>query len=105
MGRYDRYNRNGTELCHYVGCRKHAHLIEIFGGKFCKIHRRAIREIRSKKVGAHYNDMDPPDLITELGFRQDEYCVRKFDDRDHLVYLIGVYRRIMSHGVMYPPRY
>lgn len=48
MGRYDLFNRSGTPLCHYVGCRKNkpSKMIRSFRGLWCPNHFLEIKALR-----------------------------------------------------------
>lgn len=79
-GQYDRYNRNGVEICHAVKCRRYAGAIRIFRGFFCPLHVREMSLIREKIKEAKRDN----DRIQEQVWRQREFELRKFLDEGHM---------------------
>jgi hypothetical protein len=79
---YDKVNRNGEEICHFIKCRKHKSLNKAYNGKFCKYHTEVIRSIRCSL----YHSIKIKNIHLEQYFRQQEIEVRKFLSPGHLYY-------------------
>lgn len=86
ISKYDRYNKNGAELCHAYSCRKHTKLISAFRGLFCKIHYKELEIIRNELNDAKLMN----NKIKEVEFRQKEFLMRKFLDYGHMKFMYKV---------------
>lgn len=86
--RHDAVNRNGAELCHAVGCRKHKDLIDCFRGRFCKRHAAELCLIREKLNKAKRRG----DAAEENDARQMEIEFRKFADKGHMAWKLMMER-------------
>ena len=84
--RYDAVNRNGAELCHAVGCRKHKTLISCFRGRFCPHHAAVLRLIREELSEAKRTR----DVVAENAARQREIEFRKFADSGHMAWKLKI---------------
>jgi len=77
------HNKNGVELCHAIGCRKHKKLYDAYRGKWCKYHYDKLTEIRAQlKVFAKNGN-----IHEEMIKRREEDQFRKTPDPKHLHYL------------------
>lgn len=83
LNKYDRYNKNGAELCHAYNCRKHTKLITAFRGIFCNIHYNELSIIRNELNDAKITN----NKIKEIEFRQKEFLMRKFLDNGHMKFM------------------
>jgi hypothetical protein len=79
---YDRFNRNLSELCHAVKCRKHKRLHAGFGGKFCQQHLNMLTSIRKN---LHYAKCTE-NIYLEQYYRQQEIEFRKIPCVGHMHY-------------------
>lgn len=80
------YNRNGDEMCHAFGCRKHKKLKYIFLGKFCKLHVNMLKKIRD---GLYYSKKSE-NIELENYWRQKEIEFRKFHDPGHMLFKLTI---------------
>ena len=78
---FDLMNRNGSLLCHWVGCRKHKKIIYKFHGLFCHKHINSLNLIRNniKKPNIKPNE--------EIYWRYQEMINRKIFDKNHIMYI------------------
>lgn len=83
LSKYDKYNRNGSELCHAYGCRKHIKLINAFRGMFCNGHYEELLIIRNELNNAKISN----NKKKEVEFRQKEFLMRKFLDNGHMKFM------------------
>lgn len=83
LNKYDKYNKNGAELCHAYNCRKHKKLIIAFRGLFCNIHYNELLIIRNELNDAKITN----NKIKEIEFRQKEFLIRKFLDKGHMKFM------------------
>ncbi len=81
-----RYNKNGDEMCHVFGCRKHKYIKNIFNGKFCKKHKQELSLIRNNILLAKKSK----NIEIENFWRQEEIIFRKFHDPGHMYYKLKV---------------
>lgn len=86
LSKYDRYNKNGAELCHAYSCRKHTKLVNAFRGLFCKYHYEELTIIRNELNDAKSMN----NKIKEVEFRQKEFLMRKFLDHGHMKFMYKV---------------
>jgi hypothetical protein len=86
LSKYDRYNKNGAELCHAYKCRKHTKLVNAFRGLFCKNHYEELVIIRNELNNAKLTN----NKIKEVEFRQKEFLMRKFLDCGHMKFMYKV---------------
>lgn len=83
LKKYDRYNKNGVELCHAIKCRKHIKLISAFRGLFCQSHYEELLLIRNELNNAKLTN----DKEKEIEYRQKEFLLRKFLDKGHMKFM------------------
>lgn len=93
LSKYDRYNKNGAELCHAYSCRKHTKLVNAFRGLFCKNHYEELVIIRNELNDAKVTN----NKIKEVEFRQKEFLMRKFLDHGHMKFMYKVELHVESH--------
>jgi hypothetical protein len=74
------FNRNGDEMCHYVGCRKHVQLVYAHGGLFCHPHQQLIATLNNLKKQLSFQQ----NYAGEYAVRLEEVRCRKIVDRAHL---------------------
>jgi hypothetical protein len=83
LSKYDRYNKNGAELCHAFKCRKHTKLISAFRGLFCPSHYEELSIIRKELNNAKLIN----NKYKEIEYRQKEFLLRKFLDKGHMKFM------------------
>lgn len=87
---FDVYNRNGAEMCHRVGCRKHTKLTRKYNGLFCKAHVTELDGIREGlRIAKKTNDLAEEDV-----YRQLEIECRKLHDKGHMYWKLKLERRL-----------
>lgn len=93
LSKYERYNKNGAELCHAYSCRKHTNLVNAFRGLFCKKHYEELTIIRNELNDAKIMN----NKTKEVEFRQKEFLMRKFLDHGHMKFMYKVELHVESH--------
>lgn len=83
------YNRNGAEMCHAIGCRKHKRLVEVHRGKFCAFHADKLTKIREQMKNFAKNGNIEDEMIK----RREEQQMRKVPDYNHEYYIKVLERR------------
>lgn len=83
----DLHNKNGSELCHWIGCRKHKRLYQGFRGKFCKRHLDELTKLRQ--------ELKESDVVIrdEIDLRYKEALWRKRMDKGHMYYILALEKR------------
>ena len=74
------YNKNGDEMCHAFGCRKHTKLNTVYRGLFCPKHAGELRLIRRKIKFATSTE-------EEIKYRTEEMLFRKRFDESYVAYI------------------
>lgn len=85
-------NKNGDEMCHHVGCRKHTRLISKYNGLFCKAHVKDLDEIRTELDRAKRTH----DRHKEDVGRQREIEFRKLHEKGHMYWKLKLERHLES---------
>jgi len=78
----EKFNKNGDEMCHTFGCRKHKKLKYVFKGMFCHEHSKKLETIRNNIILAKKEY----DIVSEDEWRQEELLFRKFQDKGHMIF-------------------
>jgi hypothetical protein len=91
-----RFNRNGDEMCHAFGCRKHKNLKNVFNGLFCSSHYRELSYIRTQLTFAKKLNF----VEIENFWRQTEIEFRKFHDTGHMMYKLKI-EKVYSNDFNY----
>lgn len=81
---FDGVNRNGAEICHAVGCRRHKRLREKFRGRFCDRHIAMLEDIRAEIIEAKTSG----DVFREVRARYQEALFRKTMEPGHMSWLL-----------------
>lgn len=82
--KYQLYNKNGAQMCHHVGCRKHKRLHYAHGGLFCFKHVNELHSIRDLLVQSKTDK----NVYMQIVYRQEELKFRKFFHNGHCKYLL-----------------
>ena len=90
VSKYDRYNKNGHELCNAFGCRKHTKLVEYGKGKWCPAHLTEIKNLR-QIINLHDGSEE------EYSYRLEELRLRKDSDSSHYWFTRELEKNYLTH--------